>query len=113
MTQFTFFQLTKHYQFDFKVVGLLRVFDTILLPLFVLMTPALCYFYQTKSFINLCQNFLLFYSIEDQQIFRSNKRNYKCKKVVILSHNHGHNILKLFKALPNFPFTTSETKGDY
>ena len=27
--------------------------------------------------------------------------------------NHGHNILRLFDVLPNFPFTTSETKRDY
>ena len=25
------------------------------------------------------------------------------------SHNHGHNILRLFDVLPNFLFTTSET----
>ena len=25
-------------------------------------------------------------------------------------HNHGHNILRLFDTLPNFLFTTSETK---
>ena len=27
--------------------------------------------------------------------------------------NHFHNILRLFDASPNFPFTTSETMGDY
>ena len=27
--------------------------------------------------------------------------------------NHGHNILRLFNVLPNFPFTTSEKKCDY
>ena len=27
--------------------------------------------------------------------------------------NHFHNILRLFYVLPNFPFTTSETMGDY
>ena len=27
--------------------------------------------------------------------------------------NHGHNILRLFDVLPNFLFTTSETKCDY
>ena len=27
--------------------------------------------------------------------------------------NHFHNILRLFDVLPNFPFTTSETKRDY
>ena len=25
--------------------------------------------------------------------------------------NHGHNILRLFGLLPNFPFTTSKTKS--
>ena len=29
------------------------------------------------------------------------------------SHNLGHNILRLFNVLPNFPFTTSETNRDY
>ena len=28
-------------------------------------------------------------------------------------YNHGHNILRLFETLPNFLFTTSETKRDY
>ena len=28
-------------------------------------------------------------------------------------YNHFHNILILFDALPNFPFTTSEPMGDY
>ena len=28
-------------------------------------------------------------------------------------YNHFHNILRLFDVLPNFPFTTSETKRDY
>ena len=30
-----------------------------------------------------------------------------------MSNNHFHNILILFDALPNFPFTTSETMRDY
>ena len=29
------------------------------------------------------------------------------------SYNHFQNILRLFYALPNFPFTTSKTMGDY
>ena len=29
------------------------------------------------------------------------------------SYNHFHNILRLFNVLSNFPFTTSETMGDY
>ena len=28
-------------------------------------------------------------------------------------YNEFHNILRLFNVLPNFPFTTSETMGDY
>ena len=28
-------------------------------------------------------------------------------------YNHFHNILRLFDVLPNFLFTTSETKNDY
>ena len=28
-------------------------------------------------------------------------------------YNHGQNILRLFNTLPNFLFTTSETKRDY
>ena len=38
----------------------------------------------------------------------------KQKKTILkLSYNLGHNILRLFDALPNFPFTTSETNRDY
>ena len=29
------------------------------------------------------------------------------------SYNHVHNILRLFDILPDFPFTTSETMGEY
>ena len=29
------------------------------------------------------------------------------------TYNQFHNILRLFAVLPNFPFTTSETIGDY
>ena len=32
---------------------------------------------------------------------------------VFSTYNHFHNILRLFDVLPNFPFTTSETMGDY
>ena len=31
---------------------------------------------------------------------------------VNLNYNHGHNILKFFDVLPDFPLTTSETKRD-
>ena len=29
------------------------------------------------------------------------------------TYNHFHNILRLLDVLPNFPFTASETMGDY
>ena len=35
------------------------------------------------------------------------------KYVAHASCNHGHNILRRFDVLPNFPFTSSETKRDY
>ena len=28
-------------------------------------------------------------------------------------YNHGHNFMKIYDVLPNFPFTTSEMKPDY
>ena len=28
-------------------------------------------------------------------------------------HNHDRNILRICDVLPNFPFATSETEGDY
>ena len=28
-------------------------------------------------------------------------------------YNYGHNIMRIFYVLPNFPFTTSEKKPDY
>ena len=33
--------------------------------------------------------------------------------IFFTTHNPFHNILRLFDVLPNFPFTTSETMGDY
>ena len=33
--------------------------------------------------------------------------------VVNIFYNPFHNILRLFDVLPTFPFTTSETMGDY
>ena len=32
--------------------------------------------------------------------------------IQLASYNHGHNITKIFDVLPNFLFTTSETKPD-
>ena len=32
---------------------------------------------------------------------------------VTIDNNHGHIIMRAFNVLPNFPFTTSETKLDY
>ena len=29
------------------------------------------------------------------------------------NYNYGHNILRIFDVLPNFPFITCETKPDY
>ena len=29
------------------------------------------------------------------------------------NYNHGHNIMRIFDVLPNFPFTASGTKSDY
>ena len=34
-------------------------------------------------------------------------------EIIPVLHNHFHNIFRLFDVLPNFPFTTSETKCDY
>ena len=31
----------------------------------------------------------------------------------LCSYNQFHNIVRLFDVLPNFPFSTSETMGDY
>ena len=63
---------------------------------------------------------------ENQVQFKSNQsRNksfYSVEKLLkwliiklslTIFHNHGHNILRLFDVLPNFPFTTGETKRDY
>ena len=32
---------------------------------------------------------------------------------IMYIYNLGHNILRLFDVLPNFPFTTGETNRDY
>ena len=34
-------------------------------------------------------------------------------KLLEQTYIHFHNIVRLFDVLPNFPFTTSETKRDY
>ena len=36
-----------------------------------------------------------------------------CVHEINKTHNHFHNILRHFDVLPNFPFPTSETKGNY
>ena len=35
------------------------------------------------------------------------------KLASLCDYNQFHNILRLFDVLPNFPFTTSEMRGDY
>ena len=42
-------------------------------------------------------------------INQGNKKQNFCEE----KYNHGHNIMRIFDVLPNFPFTTSETKPDY
>ena len=37
----------------------------------------------------------------------------KCRTMSLFSYNEFHNILRVFDVLPNFPFTSSETMGDY
>ena len=44
------------------------------------------------------------------QAFRSSKL---LKYLKGASYNQFHNVLRLVDVLPNFPFTTSETMGDY
>ena len=46
---------------------------------------------------------MLFKMIEEKQKFR----------IFAWSYNPFHNILRLFDILTNFPFTSSETMGDY
>ena len=40
----------------------------------------------------------------------NSKQNYSYLKK---HYNYGHSIMRTFDVLPNFPFTTSETKADY
>ena len=42
-----------------------------------------------------------------------NKNIKSKKKEKKIADNQFHNILRLFDVLLNFPFTTSETMGDY
>ena len=43
------------------------------------------------------------------------KKSEKYVPLLSLSiyYSYGHNILRIFYVLPNFPFITSETKPDY
>ena len=46
-------------------------------------------------------------------LFLTNLVVNKNKSKRNFADNQFHNILRLFDVLPNFPFTTSETIGDY
>ena len=46
------------------------------------------------------------------QTITAQNRKYQ-RAMPVGSYNQFHNILRLFDVLPNFPFTTSETMGDY
>ena len=46
-------------------------------------------------------------------IFNNQIFYYDIKSKKNIADNHVHNILRLFDVLPNFIFTTSETKHDY
>ena len=57
----------------------------------------------------------LFHIFLDQQVtyFFVLYLFHKCYPMPSMINNHGHNILRIFYVLPNFRFTTSETKPDY
>ena len=40
---------------------------------------------------------------------QKNEDNKSLKAISLKNYNDGHNILRLFDVLPNFPFTTSKT----
>ena len=42
-----------------------------------------------------------------------NNNNIILKNIFNRIYNHFHNVLRFFNVLANFPFTTSETMGDY
>ena len=44
---------------------------------------------------------------------RKRKFDPGCRRKTGKTYNQFHNILRLFDVSPNFPFTTSETMGDY
>ena len=54
-------------------------------------------------------------SFEDFTVldYKSHKFKVLIKESLLVNYNQFHNILRLFDVLPNFPFTTSQTMGDY
>ena len=48
-----------------------------------------------------------------QSASNNSSTDSKREKGTMFHYNHGHNILRIFDVLPNFPFTTGETKPDY
>ena len=37
----------------------------------------------------------------------------KSVRIALYHYNHGHNVMRIFDVLPNFPFTASEMKPGY
>ena len=60
----------------------------------------------------LCDLFLILNNIDFASYADDNKL-YTTDESAEKIYNLGHNILRLFDVLPNFPFTTSETNRDY
>ena len=70
------------------------------------------------SSIRMLFKVVTYFYVRNQIIFgtiRSNIISFSLETAVKYSYkyNHDRNILRIFNALPNFPFTTSETKPDY
>ena len=49
------------------------------------------------------------------QFWKARRKSPHASTVYISNvwYNHGHDIMRIFDVLPDFPFTTSETKPDY
>ena len=52
-------------------------------------------------------------SLLRQEIVTTNNNKKEKTSNQVYNYNQFQNILRLFDVLPNFPFTASETMGDY
>ena len=86
-----------------KVTCFFLYFTILILGDFKSCLACLQFSHDEVSIIIMISRFFQVWSYDDRNSLRTSATTY----------NQFHNIFRLFGVLPNFPFTTSETMGDY